>query len=233
MSNLISEYQKIAGEITNRIQNRKYPPESFLPSESSLAREFDVTLSTIRKALNFLDDQGIINSHREKGYQIRSLFSEQDLLDFYSFNRNNEQEKRNIRTKLILLQEIQGLNDIEEFNDFKLWEIIRLKIVDDIPLILETSYIPVKLLPELDLLSLEGKSLYSLLSSNGSKIIRAKEYLEPVNASLQVQKWLNMDSDSQLLQISRYNFDVEKNLVEFRESLFRSDYFSFSVELEL
>ncbi len=231
--NPIAGYKKIAGEITKRIHNGVYPPKSFLPSENTLAREFDVTRTTIRKALNILKSQGTIESFQGKGYRIRTLYWEQSLLQFYSFGRDIAEKAAHPQTKLLSSQKIKGLTDVEEFSNIELWEIDRLRIMDKIPLILETSYIPVEFLPEVDDIILESDSLYDVLEENGLHIIKAKEYLEPVNPSLQAQELLNVGQNCPLFQTIRYTYDSEQNLVELRESLIRGDDFQFSIEMTL
>lgn len=233
MSTSIPGYKKIAGEITQRIHNGQYPSKSYLPSENKLAREFDVTRTTIRKALNILKQQGTIESFQGKGYRVKSLFWEQSLLHFYSFGRDIAENLLYPETDLISLQEISELKDVEEFNNQKLWEITRLRKMDEVPLILETSYIPVKLIPDIDAEALSQDSLYTILEENDIQIIKAKEYLEPVIPSLQVQKYLEINADNPLFQTVRHTFDNKQELVEVRESLIRGDHFRFTVEMTL
>lgn len=59
-------YKTIAGTITERIYQGNYQPGSYLPSENELAREFKVTRTTIRKALNILKEKGTIKTFRGK-----------------------------------------------------------------------------------------------------------------------------------------------------------------------
>ncbi len=226
-------YKKIAAEISQRIHEGKYSPKSYLPSENKLAKEFAVTRTTIRKALNILKQQGTIESFQGKGYRVKSLYWEQSLLHFYSFGRNIASNMQNPETRLISTQKISGLQDIKEFKDLKLWEITRLRLVDQVPLILETSYITVNTLPELNPEILELDSLYDLLEDNDIHIINAKEFLEPVIPSLEAQELLEVEPDNPLFQTLRYTYDSEQELVEFRESLIRGDYFRFSVEMTL
>lgn len=233
MKNSLPGYKKIAGEIKQRIHDGKYPPRSYLPSENKLAREFTVTRTTIRKALNILKQNGTIESFQGKGYRVKSLYWEQSLLQFYSFGRNIADSLEHPKTKLVAFQQIRGLNDITDFIDTDLWEITRLRLVNNIPLILENSYIPVKFLPEIKAKSLEQNSLYTLLEDNNMPVITAKEFLEPVIPSLEAQRMLKIESDEPLFQTIRYSYNSNKKLIELRESLIRGDHFRFFVEMTL
>ncbi len=231
-SNLPS-YKKIASEILQRIHKGIYKPQTYLPSENKLAKEFSVTRSTVRKALEILKQEETIESFQGKGYRVKSLYWEQSLLQFYSFGLDIADNLQFSKTRLISCGKIGGLTDIQGFTDKKLWEIRRLRIVNEKPLILETSYIPVEYLPEFTKNALIEKSLYNLLEDNDTHIIRAKEFLEPVNPSLDTQRLLDISSNNPLFQTIRYSFDSEDNLIELRESMINGVHFRFSVEMTL
>ena len=226
-------YQTIADQIISRIYEGEYPMNSFLPSENELAEEFHVTRTTIRKVLSLLKQQGTIKSYQGRGYKVQSLFWEQSLLKFYSFGKSIASKLENSNTKLISVKNVSGLEDVDEFKTVELWEITRLRLVGEIPLILESSYIPVEFLKKVDNKNLETKPLYDLLAREGIRCVNAKEYLEPVLPSLEAQELLEIEENIPLFQTTRYTYDSENRLVEFRESLIRADHFRFFTELKL
>ncbi|MFW5991922.1 MAG: GntR family transcriptional regulator [Halanaerobiaceae bacterium] len=229
----LPSYKTIASEITQRIHKGIYSPGTYLPSENQLALEFEVTRTTIRKALNILKQRGTIESFQGKGYMVKQLHWEQSLLQFYSFGRNIAENIQNPDTNILSYQKIDGLKNIDEYTSTELWDITRLRLMNKKPLILETSYIPVSFLPRFDEIQLQQNSLYNLLKENGVNIIRAKEYLEPILPSLEDQQMLKIEADTPLFQILRYTYDSNQELVEVRESLIRGDQFHFSTEMTL
>ncbi|MFW6390055.1 MAG: GntR family transcriptional regulator, partial [Halanaerobiales bacterium] len=214
----IPGYKMIATEISQRIHHGTYTPGTYLPSENQLAREFEVTRTTIRKALNILKQKGTVESFQGKGYKVRQLHWEQSLLQFYSFGHNIADGIFNPDTKLLSYNKIKGLKIIEEFTNTELWEITRLRLMNKKPLILETSYIPTLFLKKFKDEQLSQDSLYTLLKNNNINIIRANEYLEPVLPSLEDQEILGIKEDSPLFQTLRYTYDSEDRVVEVRES---------------
>ncbi|MFW6230018.1 MAG: GntR family transcriptional regulator [Halanaerobium sp.] len=223
----------MAAEITQRIYQGDYQSGSYLPSENSLAQEFEVTRSTIRKALNVLKERGTIESRQGKGYLVRELHWEQSLLQFYSFGKNIAQNIENPETKVLDFKKINNLKSIEEFKSTELWQINRLRLMNKVPLILETSYIPVKYLEKFETIELSQDSLYNLLKNNNNNVVKAKEYLEPVSPSLNDQELLKINDEICLFQTLRYSYNAKEELVELRESLIRGDHFRFSVEMTL
>ncbi|ADQ14668.1 transcriptional regulator, GntR family [Halanaerobium hydrogeniformans] len=232
-NHLSAIYKNIAAEITQRIYKGVYPSGAYLPSENKLSQEFEVTRSTIRKALNVLKEKGTIESKQGKGYLVKELHWEQSLLQFYSFGQNIAQNIENPESKLLEHKKIKGLKSIDEFVSTELWQINRLRLMNEVPLILETSYIPIDYLKNFEIPELKQDSLYNLLKKNDNHVVRAKEYLEPVLPSLNDQELLEVKEDSCLFQTIRYSYDSENKLIELRESLIRGDHFSFSVEMTL
>lgn|GEM_PF-893205 len=232
-SPLSAVYKNIAAEITQRIYQGDYPSGSYLPSENSLAQEFEVTRSTIRKALNVLKEKGTIESRQGKGYLVRELHWEQSLLQFYSFGKNIAQNIENPETRVLDYKKIDNLKTVDEFKAIELWQIDRLRLMNGVPLILETSYIPVEYLEEFETIELKQDSLYNLLKKNNNNVVKAKEYLEPVSPSLEDQELLEIKEQVCLFQTLRYSYNSKEELVELRESLIRGDHFRFSVEMTL
>lgn len=136
-------------------------------------------------------------------------------------------------TKVLEYKKISGLKTTVNFKDTELWEINRLRFMNGIPLILETSYIPVNYLTEFKETELKQDSLYNLLKKNNNNVVKAKEYLEPVLPSLKDQELLQAKEEDCLFQTIRYSYNAKSELVELRESLIRGDHFSFSVEMTL
>lgn len=226
-------YQKIAEKITSRIYEGEYPMNSFLPSENELSEEFHVTRTTIRKVLSLLKQRGTIKSYKGRGYKVQSLFWEQSLLKFYSFGKSIATQLESAETRIISKNKVYGLEDVEVYNNTELWEITRLRLIADIPIILETSYIPINYLKKIDNKKIEMRSLYDLLEREGIRCVRAKEYLEPVLPSIEAQELLEIEENVPLFQTTRFTYDPDNNLVEFRESLIRADHFRFYTELKL
>lgn len=234
----ISSYKLIANQIIKRIQDGIYPPGSYLPSENMLAKEFDVTRVTVRKALDILKSKGTLESFQGKGYKVRLLHWEQSLLQFYSFGKNIAEKIHKPATKVLSYEKLNGLEiekkyNEEIFTEGELWKINRLRLRNNLPLILETSYIPVKFLPEFKKEDLKQISLYTLLENNQIIIIKAREYLETTLASEKERELLEIETNTPLFKTLRYTYNSKEELVEIRKSLIRSDNFNFSVEMSL
>lgn len=60
-------YFRVAETLKGRIDSRRYPPGEIIPSEKELARQFAVSTITIKKALQLLVDEGLVDRRRGIG----------------------------------------------------------------------------------------------------------------------------------------------------------------------
>lgn len=63
-------YHHIAEELRGRILSGTYPSGGLLPSESDLSAQFDVSRVTVRKALEILREDGLVDSRQGFGWFV-------------------------------------------------------------------------------------------------------------------------------------------------------------------
>jgi GntR family transcriptional regulator len=63
-------YRQLAQIITERITSGQYPRESRLPSESEFMDEFELGRSTVRRAMAYLREQGIVETVATRGTYV-------------------------------------------------------------------------------------------------------------------------------------------------------------------
>lgn len=91
-------YRKISRDLIEKIILGIYSEESWLPSEAKLAKEYGVSVSTIRQALRLLSLLGFIQTIHGKGSKILSL-------DYHHVPRLNHHEEY----RMEFLQYLSGL----------------------------------------------------------------------------------------------------------------------------
>ncbi|MEB8389249.1 PLP-dependent aminotransferase family protein [Rhodobacteraceae bacterium KMM 6894] len=64
-------YLRIASVLSSKVSEGYFETGEWLPSHRSLAKAFDVNLTTVTKSLNYLKDRGIISARAGKGTVVR------------------------------------------------------------------------------------------------------------------------------------------------------------------
>ena len=63
-------YRQLAQIVTERIASGEYPKESRLPSESDFMDEFELGRSTVRRAMAYLREQGVVETVATRGTYV-------------------------------------------------------------------------------------------------------------------------------------------------------------------
>jgi GntR family transcriptional regulator len=227
-------YLQIYNELRRKIISQIYLPGQPIPSENELVGEFGVTRATVRNAVKKLQDEGLVFTKKGKGSYVNAPKIEQSLFKFYSFGRNYSDfniSSALIEVKDILDADVQRMLNISAKDYIK--QIIRIRKLDNIPVILEISYIPADLAPDIESFNLENLSIYDLLEQHyGYHISKAKEYLDPSIADSHSSKLLEIEKGKPVFVTERITYDTFEKPIEYRKSIIRSDKFRFSTELK-
>jgi GntR family transcriptional regulator len=71
----LSRYAAVAAALRARILAGEWPPGAALPSEQSLAAQHGIALATLRRALDLLCDQGLVDRYHGKGTFVRQALA--------------------------------------------------------------------------------------------------------------------------------------------------------------
>jgi GntR family transcriptional regulator len=208
-----------------------------LPGEAELCRQFDVSRTVIRQALKELEIKGLILRKKGKGTFIsepkirEGLF--QELTGFYQ-----DMESRGHKpVSKVLEQELigappkvaSGLNLSPETPVIK---INRLRYVNDVPIVLVTTYLPYSIFPNLLYINLTHRSLYEYLENEyGVVIARGHRTFEAVAASKKEAELLQVKKGDPLILIDSISYLKDGTPFEYYHALHRGDRSRFEVEL--
>lgn len=146
-----SIYKKLIAELKKIIETNLQPNQK-LPSERKLVQIYQVSRNTVRLALNELEQKGYIYRIHGKGTFVSSIFLNQtNLGTMYSFSDEMNLEGRTPTTKNLSLRLLIPDKNISlQLNlseGEKVYELIRLRLANDEPLIYSKTYLPQKFFP--------------------------------------------------------------------------------------
>lgn len=140
-------YKTIADRLKNRINSDEFEVGDALPSEKALAGELQVSVMTLRKALTLLESEKlIVKRHGSGSYVARKSNYRGGELDGFNYQmhiggvtnyRNKVIEFTMIDAPLAIAQQLK----IEPGE--KVYYVRRIRMIDDVPILIENSYIPV------------------------------------------------------------------------------------------
>ena len=81
----LSRYAALAGALRRRVIDGEWPAGTALPAETRLATEHGVALGTLRRSLELLAEQGLIERRHGKGTFVRMGLSGATMMRFFRF----------------------------------------------------------------------------------------------------------------------------------------------------
>lgn len=207
-----------------------------LPSERSFCEKYQLSRSTVRQALSELESEGYIYKTHGKGTFVLPKSMKQDLLRFYSFTEEMKRNYRNPTSKVLSFEVIECNEKISGRMNLKIgdnvYKFTRLRLADDVPMIIETSYIPYSRFPGITRANLETEAMYEIFNKRfNAKLTMAEEYFEPVMTNENQASHLKISKKIPSLKIQRYTYEQGK-VIEYTISIARGDKFKYHVTLK-
>jgi GntR family transcriptional regulator len=196
-----------------------------LPTEKELAKHYDVSLMTIRRAMEVLDTEGFVNRIVGSGTFVqRRIVAKGDVLT--SFSEDMRMRGLEPSTRLIGFEIVPAADDVVRDLRLRSTErvvaIERLRLADGAPMCLEVAHLPARFAHVLESGNLNG-SLHELLSASGTVIMTGTRRIRAVSIGDRAATLLGLAGSEPALQIVQVFFDARTRPVERSSSLFRAD----------
>jgi DNA-binding GntR family transcriptional regulator len=232
----VPKYFRIKQAVLQRIATGVWAPGAMIPSEVELCREFGVSRTTARKAVSDLAYEGRLNVVQGKGTFVAIPKVEEHFIQ-RAFGIHEDMQRRGITlTTQVLRQEVEEASpEVARRLELRRGEpvhlIVRLRFVDEEPMLISTTYVPYSLCPDLTKEDLTECSLYALLRDRyGLAIARGERRLEAVAADGREARLLDIALGSPLLLLDSVAYAADGRPFEHSVALQRGDRTTVEVE---
>jgi len=232
-------HSRLEGTLRGLIQDGHISTGSILPGELELAAQLGVSRHTVRHALGVLTNEGLLRRERGRGTTVVSrtppAVIERSLSTFYAFAwetraRGATQHSR-ILERAILAADATFAERLAVSPGAEVERIVRVRVADEDPLVLETAYLPRQLSSALDTATLERESLYDELERHwGLRVTGARESIRPIVLSRATARLLRATTGAPAFSVERTTWS-DRGPIEWQESIVRGDRYLYSVEL--
>ncbi len=205
------------------------PPGERLGAERELAARYGVSRSTLRAALDSLEEAGVVHRVRGRsgGIFVSQRRVERDLsaltgLPAYLRRQGFQSGARVLSTATVPAGEETAVALALDEDELVL-EVLRLRLADEQPVSLERARFPADRFPGLLDRSLAG-SIYDLLETEyGLEVGEAEERIEVVGATTADARALEVRPGAPLISIVRTAWTADGSPFEHSRDLFRAD----------
>lgn len=222
-------------DLVSAMDSSEWRPGDRLPTERELAQRYGCSLITVRRALSELAREQRIERTRGRGTFV--LHPRLDLN--FGGNRGFAEEMLNRgldpATRLIAARPESAGEAVAAALDLELGSptlyLERLRLAGGEPLLLEQVHLPAERFPGLLASDLEHNSLYDLLVERyGTRIVRAREALEPVLLRTREAQLLDQAPGRPALLVEGVAYAADGRPIEFARSYVRGDRTRYFVE---
>ena len=234
---VIPLYHQLKERLKHSIDQGEWLPGDQIPSENQLMNEYNVSRNTAKKAIEELVQDGLLYRKQGKGTFVAKPKLQQSLMGLYSFSKVFKEKGLTPKDILIDIREVRPtpeiIQELQIRNDDTVIEMKRLRCVEEDPYILESSFFPKRVVPDMSMLNKVGQiSLYDFLEQEFNIIIkRAIEAFEPVLIKSDESEYLQTEEGKPALLLERTAYDTNGVPVEFCRSIVRGDRCRFYTEL--
>ncbi len=195
-------YRSVMRDIKQKILNNEYE-DMRLPDERSLSDYYHVSRSSMKRALGLLAQQGIVFKKRGSGTFINPLYLKNQALFKYEGSNLGITDSFSVPGKkqsieLLDYQVIKADEDLRQDlflkeSDF-VYQIKRLRLLDDQPFLIETGFIPIKITPTLSPEIVNGSIFNYLEDKMGKRVTKSFMTIGVSPSDKQDQELLKLSS---------------------------------------
>jgi GntR family transcriptional regulator len=228
-------HRRVSRVIAEDIAAGVLAPGDRLPSERDLSEKLHVSRATVRRALADLVDECLIEARAGRGSFVSSgpigeapnaLMSLSEL----GASRGLATESRVLSsdTRPATPDEAEALEIAPGATVFVLE---RLRLLDGVPMSLDTNRIPLAVAPVLPEIDFTSASLYETLDAAGAGPVRAIYSVQAVEADVRRARLLEVAPGAPLLETATVAYDRTGQRVELGEMIYRGDRYRFRASL--
>ena len=218
-------YKEVKRLLTQSLIEGEWPAGAALPSETRLAQRFNVSIGTLRKAIDELVAEGVVNRHQGRGTFVATHNASRLMFHFFHIvGRDGQVEYPATRT----LSFRRGKASAAESQRLGLsagapvLRIRNLLSLAGTPVILDDLVLPQALFADLTekVFTARDNTIYHLYQTRyGINVLRSSERLSAVLADVDAARCLKVKKGAPLLAINRTALTYRDVPVELRLSL--------------
>lgn len=238
LSRKLPAYLQIEEELAERIEIGELAAGDRIPTERELADGMGVSRMTVRAALGRLEQRGLIVRRQGSGTFVADPKLSQDASHLRGFFEGSVGQGVFPVSRVVEKTEMLATRHLANELSLRLGEpvfkVVRTRAANGVPIVLETSFFPARVVPGLLERDLESSSIYRLMDRHhDARPVRARQSLEPIVAGTAEAALLDVPIGSPLMLVERTAWDRRGRAVEHARDLYRGDRSRFVAELTL
>jgi GntR family transcriptional regulator len=223
--------------IRRAIVTGRLKPGDRLPSEKHLALSLNVSLITVRRALDDLQTEGLVAKEHGRGSFVRALPIEQKLDHLAGFAEEMEKLHHQSSAKILAITRVPASEDVARHLAIPVGEevqkIERIRYADRDAIMFNTAFMPIEIGAKIATEDLTKHGIFPLLESKyGIPLLEADYQLEASAPPHRVQKALGLKPHDPVFLVRRTAYTEGRRPISYTLLYYRGDSFRYSVHVQ-
>lgn len=230
-------YQRLRDHLVEQIANNRWRPGEAIPTEAVLSAEYQLSTGTVRKAVDALVSEGILERQQGRGTFVRRPQFQSSLFRFFRFEGPSG-ERQVPQSRILSVESVAAPSAVSEAlglaPEALVIRLVRTRLLDVQPLLAEEIWLPrarFQALLDIDL-SQQGPLLYPVYESVcGQVVASAEETLTAESVNEVYARLLQVPVNSPVVVIERLARDYAGQPLEWRRSRGHAEHFRYRVDI--
>ena len=212
----MTKQDAIYHDLKNKILSGYYQPWGTMDNESVLCKRYDVSRTTLQKAIQHLKQDGLVHSRQGAGTFVNppEFFN---LYSLRSLSERNAARGRTVESKVLFYEEVPcgNLSDIFHLgSDEPLVHYSRQRFLDGKPRLVDNAYMPRYLFRNLNEETLHG-SMLSYMETCGYTVSHDLQTIRPIVADDHIANLLCIQIGTPIFQTDHVIYSTRNVVLQF------------------
>lgn len=228
-------YHRVYLLLRQHITEGAWPPEVPMPGEHELAETHGVSRITVRRALQRLEQEGLVLRRRGAGTYSRQPQPPKRRENLRGLIENLLAMGLHTKVKLISFDYVAATADVAEALELPVGTVVqksvRVRSIKGAPFSHLTTWVPQEIGHRYRAQDLAARPLLQLLEEAGAQAVAAEQVISAKLADSAVAALLRVEAGSALLWVRRQVRDESGRVIEAIEALYRPDMYEYQIAM--
>lgn len=208
-------YLGMYNSIKQKIASGDYKADDLLPTEAKLCELYQVSRTTVRRAIDLLSRDGYLQARQGHGTVVLDYKTTQNLNAVTSISETLRKRGHVVRPKSTYIDTIEATGQLSEelqvVDGTKIARVQRIQLADEKPIAIMRNYLVAETVPDLQYFAGKFSSLYLFLEEQyGIVMEKAYDRITARAATFSDAEMLQVPVGTALIAFSRICFQNEK-----------------------
>lgn len=229
-------YWQLAEEIRRMIVSGELKRGDRIPTEQWLHARYGISRVTVRRAIQSLLDEGVLNRSRGESLRVALPRVNRQTSRLTGLSADLRRMGYHPASLILCCEETRAPLEVSEGLALDpgaaVFHLMRLRLADGVPLAIHDSFYPMARCRAFLSPDYHAPSVYALLEENGLRPAHARQSVSARNASGREAQLLALPENSALLHIIRISSTSDGVPIEFSEMFYNPVRYNLNMELD-